>query len=237
MPVYPSSTKKEKKKKKSPGERVYKIYLPSVPPPPYTKWPSLGQGCNAALETAQYLAAALESSSSDQAAAMEYFERVRRPQVHAACRLSEAGFGGTAKRTGNFLFFAKIATLMALHRLMPFFFDRPALSRVNDPSWAYDDIEDDVQGETATLAALAAAGAAVAIGSSVFGWQVFFRGAAAVVKAVVMGEEGNEGVAIVVLGVAAAATALFRTLGKRRRKKRKGNVTVVRAATGAAAGA
>ena len=94
-----------------------------------------------------------------------------------------------------------------------------------------------MQGETATLAALGAAAAAAVIGSSIFGWDAFFRGAVGVVKAVVMGEEGNEGVAIVVLGFAAAATALFRMLGKRRRRRRKGNMTVARAATGAAAGA
>jgi 2-polyprenyl-6-methoxyphenol hydroxylase-like FAD-dependent oxidoreductase len=38
---------------------------------------SLGQGCNAALETAQYLAAALESDPTNQAAAMDSFESVR----------------------------------------------------------------------------------------------------------------------------------------------------------------
>jgi hypothetical protein len=54
---------------------------------------------------------------------------VRLPQVHAAGRLSEAGFGGTAKRAGSFMFFAKIAALMALHQLMPFFFGKPALTR------------------------------------------------------------------------------------------------------------
>ena len=163
---------------------------------------------------------------------MDYFERVRRPQVHAAGRLSEAGFGGTAKRAGNFLFFAKLATLMALHKLMPFFFDRPALTRINDPEWGYDDIEDEVQGETATLASLAGVAAAAAICTTVFGWEAFIRGALNVVKAVVMGEEGNEGTAIVVLGIAAAATAVFRALGKRRKSRRqKGNLTVGRAAT------
>lgn len=50
----------------------------------------------------------------------------------------------------------------------------------------------EVQGETATLATLAGVAAAAAVGTSVFGWDAFFRGAAEVVKAVVMGEEGNE---------------------------------------------
>ena len=91
-------------------------------------------------------------------------------------------------------------------------------------------VEDEVQGETATLAALGTAAAAAVIGSSIFGWDAFFRGAVGVVKAVVMGDEGNEGVAIVVLGFAAAATAVYRMVGgKRRRRRRQGNMTVARA--------
>mmetsp|Transcript_31283 Transcript_31283/g.78379 ORF Transcript_31283/g.78379 Transcript_31283/m.78379 type:complete len:709 (-) Transcript_31283:99-2225(-) len=200
----------------------------------HSMWPTLGQGCNAALETAQYLSAALESSPGNQVSALEYFEKVRLPQVQAAGRLSEAGFGGTA---GNVLFFAKIALLFALHKLMPFFFEKPALTRMNDPAWAYDDIEDEVQGETATLATLAAITLAVAIGWSVFGWQAFWHGAVGIVKAVVMGEQGNEGVAIVVLGLAAAATAVFRMLAKKRRQVKRGNMTAAGMVTGGAAGA
>ena len=66
-------------------------------------WPSLGQGANCALETAQYLATAIESMPDDLRGAVRRFDEVRTPQVHACGRLSEAGFGGAAKRAGNFL--------------------------------------------------------------------------------------------------------------------------------------
>ena len=76
----------------------------------------LGLGCNTALETVQYLAAALESFPDDQVGAMKYFDEVRRPQVQAAGRLSEAGFGGVKKRTQNFLFSAKVGALVMLNK-------------------------------------------------------------------------------------------------------------------------
>ena len=198
----------------------------------HSMWPSLGQGANCALETSQYLATALESSPDDQAKAMAYFEEVRLPQVHAAGRLSEAGFGGTAKRAGNFLFFAKIALLMLLNKIAPFLFDRPALTNINNPSWAYDDIEDEVRRENATLACLASAATIAAVGTAVFGAEAFFCTAANVVKAVVLGEEGNEGAAIVALGSAAVVTAIVRRIMARRGKKRnRGNASVRGAVT------
>ena len=37
------------------------------------------------------------------------------------------------------------------HKALPSLFERPALTRINDPSWAYDDIEDAARGENGTL--------------------------------------------------------------------------------------
>ena len=193
----------------------------------HSVWPSLGQGANCALETAQYLAAAIESKPHDVPSALEYFDAVRTPQVHACGRLSEAGFGGTAKRAGNFLFFAKIGALALLHKTMPFFFDKPALANINDPAWAYDDVEDAVGQETQALAAFGGGLLAAVFGVSVFGWNAFVGFVFGAVKAVALGEgtRADEGAALVALGAAAAMTGLFKWLAKRRKERRKGNMS------------
>lgn len=193
----------------------------------HSVWPSLGQGANCALETAQYLAAAIESKPQDVPSALEYFDAVRTPQVHACGRLSEAGFGGTAKRAGNFLFFAKIGALALMHKAMPFFFDKPALANINDPAWAYDDVEDAVGQETQALAAFGGVLLAAVFGVSVFGWNAFVGFVFGAVKAVALGEgtRADEGAALVALGAAAAMTGLFKWLAKRRKERRKGNMS------------
>ena len=193
----------------------------------HSVWPSLGQGANCALETAQYLAAAIESKPQDVPSALEYFDAVRTPQVHACGRLSEAGFGGTAKRAGNFLFFAKIGALALMHKTMPFFFDKPALANINDPAWAYDDVEDAVGQETQALAAFGGVSLAAIFGVSVFGWNAFVGFVFGAVKAVALGEgtRADEGAALVALGAAAAMTGLFKWLAKRRKERRKGNMS------------
>ena len=193
----------------------------------HSVWPSLGQGANCALETAQYLAAAIESKPQDVPSALEYFDAVRTPQVHACGRLSEAGFGGTAKRAGNFLFFAKIGALALLHKTMPFFFDKPALANINDPAWAYDDVEDAVGQETQALAAFGGVSLAAIFGVLVFGWNAFVGFVFGAVKAVALGEgtRADEGAALVALGAAAAMTGLFKWLAKRRKERRKGNMS------------
>ena len=193
----------------------------------HSVWPSLGQGANCALETAQYLAAAIESKPQDVPSALEYFDAVRTPQVHACGRLSEAGFGGTAKRAGNFLFFLKIGALALMHKTMPFFFDKPALANINDPAWAYDDVEDAVGQETQALAAFGGVSLAAIFGVSVFGWNAFVGFVFGAVKAVALGEgtRADEGAALVALGAAAAMTGLFKWLAKRRKERRKGNMS------------
>lgn len=190
-------------------------------------WPSLGQGANCALETAQYLAYSIESMPDDLRGAVRRFDEVRTPQVHACGRLSEAGFGGVARRAGNFLFFAKIGLLALLNKAMPFFFDKPALANINDPAWAYDDVEDAVAQETQALAAFGGVLLAASIGVAVFGWERFIGASVGAVKAIALGEgtRADEGAALVALGSAAAMTGLFRWLAKRRRERRKGNTS------------
>jgi hypothetical protein len=141
--------------------------------------------------------------------------------------LSEAGFGGTAKRAGNFLFFAKIGALALMHKTMPFFFDKPALANINDPAWAYDDVEDAVGQETQALAAFGGVSLAAVFGVLVFGWNAFVGFVFGAVKAVALGEgtRADEGAALVALGAAAAMTGLFKWLAKRRKERRKGNMS------------
>ena len=190
-------------------------------------WPSLGQGANCALETAQYLATAIESMPDDLRGAVRRFDEVRTPQVHACGRLSEAGFGGVAKRAGNFFFFAKIGLLALLNKAMPFFFDKPALANINDPAWAYDDVEDAVAQETQALAAFGGVLLAASVGVVAFGWEQFIGASVGAVKAIALGEgtAADEGAALAALGSAAAMTGLFRWLAKRRRERRKGNMS------------
>ena len=190
-------------------------------------WPSLGQGANCALETAQYLAFAIESMPDDLRGAVRRFDEVRTPQVHACGRLSEAGFGGVAKRAGNFFFFAKIGLLALLNKAMPFFFDKPALANINDPAWAYDDVEDAVAQETQALAAFGGVLLAALVGVVSFGWERFIGASVGAVKAIALGEgtAADEGAALAALGSAAAMTGLFRWLAKRRRERRKGNMS------------
>ena len=203
----------------------------------HSVWPSLGQGANAALETSMYLGAAIESKPDDLAGAMRYFDEVRGPQVRAVGRLSESGFGGKNRRAGNAAFFAKLAALSLLHRVCPLLFDKPALTRINDPAWGYDDVEEETRAETGTLFAVAVAVAAAVAGARWFGVAAVAEVVGAVVRAVVVGDSRGEGVAVAALGIVAAVTAVYRAVTRRarRRRERKGNVTDAMAARFAAA--
>ena len=115
-----------------------------------------------------------------------------------------------------------------LNKAMPFFFDKPALANINDPAWAYDDVEDAVAQETQALAAFGGVLLAASVGVVVFGWERFIGASVGAVKAIALGEgtAADEGAALAALGSAAAMTGLFRWLAKRRRERReRGNMS------------
>ena len=68
---------------------------------------------------------------------------------------------------------------------------------------------------------------AAIFGVSVFGWNAFVGFVFGAVKAVALGEgtRADEGAALVALGAAAAMTGLFKWLAKRRKERRKGNMS------------
>ena len=89
-----------------------------------------------------------------------YFEKGRAPAARAFVRLCETGFGsgdvGFKRRFENVCFFAKLGALTLLHKLAPFLFDAPALTKMDDPSWGYDDVEDETRRETGVVFAVVA---------------------------------------------------------------------------------
>ena len=132
----------------------------------HSVWPSLGQGANAALETSMYLGAAIESKPDDLAGAMRYFDEVRGAagaRGGAVVRVGVRGKTDGGRRQGAK---AKLAALSLLHRVCPLLFDTPALTRINDPAWGYDDVEEETRAETGTLFAVAAAVAGAVAGAA-----------------------------------------------------------------------
>ena len=158
--------------------------------------------------------------------ALRRFDEVRLEQVRACGRLSEAGFGGTARRASNWAFVARLALSAILHKLAPFAFDRPALFRINDPEWAYDEIEDAVQRETQALAAFGALALVCAAGAWWRGWGGFVELFVGGMRAIALGEgsASEEGAALVALGAVAIVTGALRAIAKRRRGKGRGGV-------------
>ena len=158
--------------------------------------------------------------------ALRRFDEVRLEQVRACGRLSEAGFGGTARRASNWAFVARLALSAILHKLAPFAFDRPALFRINDPEWAYDEIEDAVQRETQALAAFGALALVCAAGAWWRGWGGFVELFVGGVRAIALGEgsASEEGAALVALGAVAIVTGALRAIAKRRRGEGGGGV-------------
>lgn len=102
-------------------------------------WPSLGQGCNAALESCRIFAERLAQAQGDLSLALPAYTRVRKPDTDAVARLSEIGFGGN-KRASNPLFMAKVSTLMLMHKLLPKHFKGYALFQIGNADVPYADI-------------------------------------------------------------------------------------------------
>ena len=162
-----------------------------------------------------------------------YFEEGRAPAAQAFVRLCETGFGsgdvGVKRRFENVCFFAKLGALTLLRKLAPFLFDAPALTKMDDPSWGYDDVEDETRRETGTVFAVVACVVSLFCATRRFGARSVAASLGTVARAVLVGDAGGgEGLAVLALGSVAALTAAFRLAEKRRaekRRARKGNAT------------
>lgn len=221
----------------------------------HAAWPTLGQNMDATLETSAYLGAALERAMDTHAsggvlggkeddggdensfdvktALTNYFERGRAPAARAYVRLCETGFGsgdvGWKRRVENFFFFAKLFVVTCLHRLLPFLFDAPALSKMDDPSWGYDDVEDETRRESGVVFGVLFSLITLVVATRRFGLKKVVESLVTTGRALLTGDaNGGEGIVIVVLGSAALVTAAFRFAEKRRARKRetrRGNAT------------
>ena len=209
----------------------------------HSAWPTLGQNMDATLETSAYLGAALERAMEEiddiesedrvKTALTTYFERGRAPAARAYVRLCETGFGsgdvGFKRRAENFFFFTKLGFVTCLHRLCPFLFDAPALGKINDPSWGYDDVEDETRRESGTVFGVCFSLVALVVGFRLFGFRKVVESLVTTARALLTGDAGGgEDVVILVLGSAALVTAAFRFAEKRRARKRRarrGNAT------------
>ena len=202
----------------------------------HAAWPTLGQNADAALETSAYLGAvfaARDDKLEHINVALKRFEGGRAPAARAFVRLCETGFGsgdvGLRRRFENVAFFAKLGFLAATHKLLPFLVDAPALTRVDDPSWSYDEIEDETRRESGFVFAVVACVVSLIGFASRFGAARVAETLGTVARALLTGDAaGGEGVAVAVLGSAAMLTAVFRAAEKRhaaKRRARKGNAT------------
>lgn len=120
----------------------------------HSVWPSLGQGCNLALESCLVLADILVQFDGNLSTALPAYTASRKPDADAIGRMSEAGFGGN-KRARNPLFFAKVMALFVLHKLLPGIFGKPATLDMGNPDVRYSEIEALLQTQEKQLLLLA----------------------------------------------------------------------------------
>jgi len=104
-------------------------------------WPSLGQGANVALESSHALLVTLEEMRDDLPKALRTFDKLRKPQVDAAARLSQGGFGGSKNRTIGGVLMARMVFISILHAVFPTVFHRPALFEISNTAYSYDEVE------------------------------------------------------------------------------------------------
>ncbi len=116
----------------------------------HSVWPSLGQGCNVALESCRIFTETLAQAQGDLTVALPSYTAIRKPDTDAIARLSEIGFGGN-KRAGNILFFTKILALMFLNKLFPMWFQKFALLQIGNPEVPYSQIWQQVQTQNRQL--------------------------------------------------------------------------------------
>ena len=137
------------KQKASPGgttttvsSMVYKDNVLLIGDAAHSCWPSLGQGANVALETTHALRVTLEEmGDEDLPKALKTFDKLRKPQVDAAARLSQGGFGGSMNRTIGGVLMARMVFISILHAVLPTVFHRPALFEISNTAYSYDEVE------------------------------------------------------------------------------------------------
>ena len=136
------------KQKASPGgttttvsSMVYKDNVLLIGDAAHSCWPSLGQGANVALETTHALRVTLEEMGDDLPKALKMFNELRKPQVDAAARLSQGGFGGSMNRTIGGVLMARMVFISILHTVLPTVFHRPALFEISNTAYSYDEVE------------------------------------------------------------------------------------------------
>lgn len=116
----------------------------------HSVWPSLGQGCNVALESCRIFAEILAQTKGDLSLALPAYTAARKPDTDAVAQLSEIGFGGN-KRASNILFITKVVILMFLHKLLPRWFQKYALFQLGDADVPYSKIWQQAQGQNSQL--------------------------------------------------------------------------------------
>lgn len=116
----------------------------------HSVWPSLGQGCNVALESCRIFAEILAQTKGDLSLALPAYTEARKPDTDAVAQLSEIGFGGN-KRASSLLFISKVVILMFLHKLLPRWFQKYALFQLGDADVPYSKIWQQVQRQNSQL--------------------------------------------------------------------------------------
>jgi kynurenine 3-monooxygenase len=148
---------------------VYKDNVLLIGDAAHSCWPSLGQGANVALETTHALRVTLEEmGDEDLPKALKTFDKLRKPQVDAAARLSQGGFGGSMNRTIGGVLMARMVFISILHAVLPTVFHRPALFEISNTAYSYDEVEKMMKRESFNFYA------SLAFGALTF-WYLVFR--------------------------------------------------------------
>jgi kynurenine 3-monooxygenase len=106
--------------------------------------PSLGQGCNAALEDVAVFDKLLDQYSDDIALALEQFTINRKEDVHALAELSENGFPSSCKLFIEFIIRERFAKMM--HQLFPKYFSPSMMDLISNSTVPYSEILNSYKG-------------------------------------------------------------------------------------------
>lgn len=106
--------------------------------------PSLGQGCNAALEDVTVFDKLLDQYSDDIALALEQFTINRKEDAHALAELSENGFPSSSKLFIEFIIRERFAKIM--HQLFPKYFSPSMMELISNSTVPYSEILNSYKG-------------------------------------------------------------------------------------------